>query len=158
MLRAILPPSVRPTGTSANAFTSNDTNPAIAKGWSGIMVEASMFVPSIDEGTFSIPLPNTKSTMPPPKLLCLNNARGRPGKLCKDCASAEAVRAKPYTSKSNEPIIDVRGPDTPKSNKSDLFLGDVLRDVIEPVIPLITDGMNVGTVTSNCKVALLKKS
>jgi hypothetical protein len=45
----------------------------------------------------------------------------------------------------------VRGPATLNSNKSDLFFGEVFKDVIDPVIPLIIDGINVGTVTSNLK-------
>ena len=63
--------------------------------------------------------------------------------------SADAVIDSPYNSNSSDAMIPVRRPATLNNNRSDLFFGEVFNDVIELVIPLIIDGINVGTVISN---------
>mmetsp|Transcript_7251 Transcript_7251/g.11414 ORF Transcript_7251/g.11414 Transcript_7251/m.11414 type:complete len:175 (+) Transcript_7251:1297-1821(+) len=143
------PPSVLPTGTIARAFTNSERKPAIANGCSAIIVDARSWAPSADAGTLSTPFPKKISTSPPPKLLCLNTARGRPGKFATVAASAVAVKPNPYDKTSIEQIIPANGPATANSSRSCLFFGEVLRVVIELVMPLKILGTRVGTDISN---------
>mmetsp|Transcript_25905 Transcript_25905/g.33146 ORF Transcript_25905/g.33146 Transcript_25905/m.33146 type:complete len:175 (-) Transcript_25905:21-545(-) len=143
------PPSVLPTGTIARALTNSERKPAIAKGCRAIIVDARSWAPSADAGTLSTPFPKKISTSPPPKLLCLNTARGRPGKFWTAPGSAVAVKANPYDKTSIEQIIPANGPATANSIRSCLFFGDVLRVVMELVIPLKILGTKVGTDISN---------
>lgn len=95
----------------------------------------------------SAPSPRIESMMLPPSVLCLKisigSAGNRPGSLV-------AVSCEPITSAAMEAAIPTIGPAKEMSKSASLFFGGVLNCVTELVIPVISEGTNVGSVISTC--------
>lgn len=81
--------------------------------------------------------------IPPPTELCRSISTGRDGKVD---GSLVRVSWDPIPMASIENAIPAKGPATAKSNIASLVLGGCLKVVTALVVPVISDGTNVGNV------------
>lgn len=129
-----LPPSVRPSGSKLRADVYSPTSAIQQMGCSGTGCASGSNIILGAKIEVKIPV----------KKLVLNKAAGTAGYKFSISKGAFTVNDKPNAYKIEEATKVTIGPDDATSKRSSLFFGKLRRGVIDPKVPICSDGIGIG--------------